>query len=512
MSEHKSPLSERRAGVLLPVSALPSHYGIGDFGPGAYAFVDFLHQAGQRYWQILPLTPTSGALGNSPYSSFSAFAGNPLFISPELLIEEGFIKQEETSLLESLPEHTVDYEKLNVYKTDFLFKVFYNKRYEIQESVEFQDFCQQQAHWLDAYSLYVALKERFNEDGWSVWPDEIRYYAKLNRHVSEELSTQILREKMLQYLFFKQWKDLKEYANDKGVLIVGDLPIYVNYDSADVWSSPRDFQLDDKLCMRHVAGVPPDYFSETGQLWGNPLYDWEQLQSTGYDFWMRRLRHALRMYDVIRIDHFRGLVAYWKVPAQERTAINGHWEQAPVRDFLNHIKDAFPTMPIIAEDLGTITDDVRQVIQDYQLPGMKVLMFAFGDDDQNPYLPHNIDHCAVVYTGTHDNNTVKGWFNHDMNDHERHNLKRYIPHELRDDNVAYELMQMAYHTMANTAIIPLQDVLGLGADARMNTPATVDQNWQWRLQRDQLSFVVAQELKQAADSSGRFSPCLNPTG
>jgi len=501
----KSPIS-RASGILLHVTSLPSNYGIGDLGPAAYAFVDFLAQAGQKYWQILPLNPTATVLGNSPYSSFSGFAGNPLLISPEILAREGFCRLcdiQEDALPESGP---ADYEKTAKYKENLLGKAFEAQSANLEDHAGFQKFlARENERWLDAFALFKSLKKRFDGVPWSEWPPAFRDRdaAELEAH-AVKAAQDILREKFIQYLFFRQWADLRKYCSEKGVRIIGDLPFYPTCDSADVWENKELFKLDKNQCPMVVAGVPPDYFSATGQCWGNPVYQWDVLQRSGYNWWMRRIRHNLEMFDVLRLDHFRGFAGHFEIQALEKTARGGNWVQGPGEDFFHALAKHFPNLPFLAEDLGHITKDVVALRRKFGLPGMRVLQFSFGEDiAENTNAPHNHSENSVVYTGTHDNNTVKGWYQSEITGKDKQRLELYLGHATNEDQIAADLVRLGMVSPARTAIFPLQDILGLAEDARMNTPSTARGNWSWRVSRDQLSPETAAKLKEISRLFGR---------
>jgi len=498
-------LDVRRCGVLMHITSLPSSYGIGDLGPESYAFVDLLAQMKQAYWQVLPLNPTDGAFGNSPYSSISAFAGNTLLLSPEVLVRDGLLSE---SACASCPDFSLDhveFAEVTKYKNTLFeqaFAVFCKKR----DVHSFDTFCSDNASWLDDYALFCALKDEYGEAVWREWPQEIRdrnpqaLSAAHTRH-----SDKVRKEKFLQFLFFSQWLALRTYANEKGVHVIGDMPIYVNYDSVDVWAHTHIFKLDDEKKPQCVAGVPPDYFSETGQLWGNPVYDWEALKKEKYAWWVQRLKESAALFDVVRIDHFRGLVAYWEVDAHEETAMNGSWAPVPVDDLFRTITAEVPSLTVIAEDLGVITDDVRAVMKRFNFPGMKVLLFAFEDDmATNPYIPHNHYKHAVVYTGTHDNNTIVGWFDHDASEKNIKQLSHYLGHDVSRVTVKNDMLRLALQSVAHTVIIPLADIFGLASNARMNKPATGENNWQWRVTKELYQRHHIQEFTDIAQAAGRI--------
>lgn len=494
---------ERGSGVLLHITSLPSPYGIGGLGGGAYAFADFLSKTKQKYWQILPLNPTDPISSNSPYSSISSFAGNPLLIDPDGLVSEGLILKKDAMTISGPPDR-VDYSAVIPFKRELLLKAFgtFRKR---TKNAAYKKFCKEHLAWLDDYALFVSLKTRFDEVAWNEWPAEYR-----DRHddalagAAKELAEPVEREKFIQYIFFSQWSALKKYANAKKVRIIGDIPIYVSYDSADVWAHPEFFKLDDEKRPTVVAGVPPDYFSATGQRWGNPIYRWDALKRTGYRWWFRRMEHMLGSFDIVRVDHFRGFVDFWEIPAHEKTAINGQWDTAPADEFFTMLLKRFPKIPIIAEDLGIITDEVRRVIRKFKFPNMKILIFAFGEDNpDHPYLPQNLPKNCVVYTGTHDNNTVRGWLDREAAGHEKERFLRAVKRAVPDKDLPWEMIRMAMGSPADIAITPMQDILGLGEGSRMNVPATTSGNWEWRLEPGQITPSVRGKLSRMTKSCGR---------
>ncbi len=497
-------MKEKGSGILLHVTSLPSVYGIGDLGPWAYRFGEFLSQGKQSFWQVLPLNPTELIQGNCPYSSTSAFAGNTLLLSPELLFREGLLNQDEMEPLPDFPRQRVDYHAVSDYKRR-LFRFAYRRFRKGKTDGEYERFCAENVHWLDDFAGFITLKEHFGGRAWNQWPAEIRdREEKALAAGKSELAEKIDQEKFLQYLLFKQWFALKNVCNRNGIRIIGDMPIYVTYDSADVWANTGIFKLDAEKAPAGVAGVPPDYFSKTGQLWGNPVYDWEALKKTGYRWWIQRMEHILKLYDQVRIDHFRGLVAYWEVTAGEKTAAGGKWVQVPAEDFFLTLQKHFPLLPILAEDLGVITPDVKEIIRRFGFPGMKVLLFAFGEDKpDHPYLPHTYDKDCVVYTGTHDNNTVRGWFAREAGPAEKARLFKYLGKEVNEDEINWELIGLAMASVARTVIFPLPDVIGLGEEARMNRPGITEGNWEWRVLPEQLTDAFARKLKELTDASGR---------
>lgn len=497
-------MKRRGSGILLHITSLPSQYGIGDLGPRAYEFVDFLAQAQQHFWQILPLNPTDITYDNSPYHTMSAFAYNPLLISPERMIDQGLLKRDEVPLPRFTAER-VDYKKVIAYKKR-LFHRAYEKFKNRGKDHYYERFCSHQAYWLDDFALFVALKGHLHEKVWNQWPVELRDRQRRTlQRVKKDLYEHIEITKFLQYVFYHQWISLKKYCNEKKIHIIGDIPIYVDYDSVDVWTHPEIFRLDRTKRPSVVAGVPPDYFSDTGQFWGNPLYRWDVLKKRNYDWWIERFAHNLQLFDIVRIDHFRGLVAYWEVPATEKTAINGQWVKAPVYDFFGRLTQRFSDLPVIAEDLGTITPDVHEVMHHFKFPGMKVLLFAFGEDNpMHPYLPHTYEHHCVVYTGTHDNNTVRGWFEKEATGQDKKRLFRYLGRNVPVRKLHWELIRLAMMSVANMTIVPMQDILGLGAQARMNRPATSQGNWRWRLSARHPTPALAKKLSRMVEMYGRM--------
>ncbi len=493
----------RSSGILLHPTSLPGRHGIGDLGTAAYQFVDFLVEAGQAFWQILPLGPTG--YGNSPYQSPSSLAGNPLLINLDQLVEEGLLNQGdiEPPYGYFADDSRVNYEAVTTFKESLFSRAYehFESRANGDQKADFARFCQENATWLDDYALYTALKEQF-KTSWNQWDKDIALHKpEAITEWQKRLASQIQLHKFLQYIFYKQWLKLRTYANDHGIRIIGDIPIYVSYDSADVWANSTLFKLDSNGNPTVVAGVPPDYFSATGQRWGNPIYQWDKMSKKGFSWWIDRLRHTFAQVDIVRIDHFRGLESYWEVPAHEETAVNGSWQEAPGVAFFNKLRRVFgEDLPIIAEDLGLITDKVEELRDKFELAGMKVLHFAFGDTSKNPYLPHNYVNNCVVYTGTHDNNTTIGWFNA-MSEQEQQSVQCYMGREGND--ISWELMRLALMSVADVAIFPIQDVLRLGSEARMNMPGTAVGNWEWRLQSHLLDFGMAAGFKTLVRAYGR---------
>ena len=495
----------RASGILLHPTSFPGRYGIGDLGREAYQFIDFLVRSGQQLWQVLPLVPTG--FGNSPYMSFSTMAGNPLLISPDVLQEQGLLHRSDLESVPDFPQDNVDFEGVINWKTPLLKQAARTFKQQATSKLQqaFETFCQQEAHWLDDYALFVSILHQQGGVVWSEWPDELRHrHPQALEQARQHLAEELFLHKFLQFEFFRQWADLKAYANQWGIQIIGDVPIYVAYNSADVWAHPKLFKLDPVAgAPLEVAGVPPDYFSETGQLWGNPIYDWQYMESTNFAWWVQRLRGILDKVDMIRIDHFRGLEAYWSVPAGETTATNGKWVKAPGYALFNAIRSELGSLPIIAEDLGDIDQPVLDMRDHFDFPGMKLLHFAFGSDANNFYLPFNVSHNSVIYTGTHDNNTTIGWYEQDASDYERYRFHQYLgctcPH-----GIAWDMIRLALSSVANQAIIALQDVFSLGANARMNTPSKADGNWGWRYRSEALTDEYRDRLLSMVQIYGRY--------
>lgn len=489
---------KRASGIIMPVFSLPGKYGIGTFGKEAYDFIDFLSDAGQKYWQVLPMGPTD--CGNSPYSSLSVFAGNPNFIDLEQLIEEGTVDRNEVEMID-WGSGDVDYDKVIPGKKKIL-KSAYLKAYgSVKEEVS--DFAENNISWIYDYALYMALKEHFDGLPWYEWEEDIRLREQeaVEKYRSE-LKDSINYHIYVQYLFFKQWDKLKKYAEDKDVEFIGDIPIYAAMDSADVWASPENFQLDEKNMPVDVAGVPPDYFSEEGQLWGNPLYDWEAMKNDGYGWWIRRIGAAERLYDVIRIDHFRGLESYWAVPATEKTAINGEWRKGPGLDFIERIKGWFCGIEIIAEDLGILTDDVRELLKNSGFPGMKVLQFAFDESGNSDYLPHKYDKNCVCYGGTHDNATIKEWL--ETGDKKEIEFAREYFGINKKDNFNFGIIRGGMASVADTFITQMQDYLELGKEARTNIPGIAFGNWKWKMEEGAATKQLAEKILKMTKLYGRY--------
>lgn len=497
----------RSSGVLLHITSLPSPYGIGDLGPEAYHLADLLWQAGQRYWQILPLNPTESGSGNSPYSSHSAFAGNPLLISPDLLVEEGLLTRDDLKH-EKFEDDRVDYEKATAFKREIWQKAFDNYRRNGSEKLhrDYTEFKAEHSAWLQDYSQFVVFKNHFELKSWVDWDNGIKKRdQEAIRQLASELADKIEQEQFLQFLFYRQWDRLKYYCNSRDIIFIGDMPFYVSHDSADVWSNPQYFKLDDEGRPTAVSGVPPDFFSETGQLWGTPVFDWKELEKSNYDWWIRRIEHNLRLFSLLRLDHFRAFSAYWEVPAGEETAMNGKWESSPGFDILTILRERRPEMPIIAEDLGEIDQPVRDLMNQFDLPGMRLLIFAFGDDlaFDSSFLPHNHIKNCIVYTGTHDNSTIQAWYHEEAKKEDLKRLSEYSGHTLSKSNVHEVMNRMAYMSVAQLAIVPIQDILGLGAEAIMNKPSTASNNWEWRIRPGLFTEKEAEKLKKVVQIYGR---------
>jgi 4-alpha-glucanotransferase len=505
----------RSSGILLHVTSLPAPHGIGDLGDAAYQFVDFLERTGQSIWQILPLAPP--AKGNSPYTAYSAFAGNPLLISLARLKDDGWLDAADLADAPQFRDNTVEYDKVGPFKAKLLKRAF--QRFQADgggsEPDAFSTFCQHNRWWLDDYALFMALTDAHDGADWNQWGTHLtqRDAAALSRE-SQRLQREIEHEKFLQYQFFRQWSALKAYANQRGIRILGDMPIFVAYESADVWSHQPLFHLDAAGRRTVVAGVPPDYFSAAGQLWGNPLYRWDALEQTQYAWWIARFRHAREMCDMLRLDHFRGFEAYWEVPADHTTAIDGRWVQGPGRKLFDEARRQLGDLPIVAEDLGSISPEVHQLRDELGFPGMRVLQFGFADDTGWYHQPHNFPRHCVVYTGTHDNDTAVGWFQ-SLSQPQSDGASRNLDHERRTvldythtdgHEIHWNLIRLALTSAADTAVIPLQDILGLGSQARMNTPGTIEGNWRWRYTTEMLTPQVEQRLADLTKSTERRQP------
>jgi len=495
----------RSCGILLHPTSFPSRYGIGDLGREAYQFVDFLVESAQQLWQILPLGPTG--YGNSPYMSFSALAGNPLLLSPDILLEKGLLTPEDIQDIPQFPLDKVDFEKVITWKMPILRQAArnFNQNPNTFKYRQFEGFCNGNSFWLDDYALFMAILDTQGGKPWTEWPDELRNRDwNALKQITFQLAEEIFIQKFLQFEFLQQWTDLRRYTNELNISIIGDIPIYVAHNSADVWANPQLFRLNSQTGQpEEMAGVPPDYFSATGQLWGNPIYNWEQLQETNFEWWVRRVKGILALVDIIRIDHFRGLESYWSVPEGETTAVNGRWIKAPGLALFNKIREKLGVLPIMAEDLGEIDQDVIDLRDHFQFPGMNILHFAFGSESHNPYLPFNINHNSVVYTGTHDNNTTVGWYYDNTSEYGQKHLSEYIGAH-SSHGVAWDLIRLALSSVSNQAIIPLQDIFSLGSDARMNTPGLAEGNWGWRYRAEALNSEYSTRLRDMVMIYGRY--------
>jgi 4-alpha-glucanotransferase len=492
---------DRSSGLLLHISSLPSYGGIGDFGPAAYAFADFLAEAKQRLWQVLPLNPTG--YGNSPYAALSAFAGNPLLISLEKLVEVGWLSAEQIA---GLPGHhgNVHFEEVEQRKWPLLLQAARNflSHHDDQQWARFQRFREENAFWLADWARYSILRQRFATGAWLAWPKEFSHRnADALLRLQKESQGELEVEQAVQFAFDEQWKALRAYCAEREIRFIGDVAIFVNFDSADVWTHPEIFELKKDLTPIRVAGVPPDYFSATGQRWGNPIYKWDMLEKRGFDWWVDRMRRTHALYDIIRLDHFRGFEAYWAIPAEDETAIHGEWVKAPGDALFTALQEKLGDLPIIAEDLGMITREVDALREQFGFPGMRVLQFGFSDRPSHNYLPHRYVTNTVVYTGTHDNDTTMGWWEHGVNETERQAVYIYLNPAPND--VVWALIRAASNSVADVCIFPVQDVLILGSEARMNTPSTPENNWTWRMAPEALSGGQAHGLAQLAEMTDR---------
>jgi 4-alpha-glucanotransferase len=505
---------KRASGILLHPTSLPGRFGVGDLGGEAYRFVDWLASAGQAYWQLMPLGPTG--YGDSPYSSFSAFAGNTNLVSPELLVESGLLDASDIKEVPDLSHERVEYGKVIEYKRGLLEQAFQNFQAKLKEDEglrrDYGGFLGFADVWLDDWALFAALKDEYKGEPWNTWAEGlVRREPAAIEEARQSFAAQVELHKFAQYVFFQQWLKLKRYANERGVRVVGDMPIFVAHNSADVWSRPELFKLGEDGKPLVVAGVPPDAFSATGQLWGNPIYEWERMRSDGFGWWVARVRETLKIVDVVRLDHFRGFAAYWEVPAEHETAEHGRWVEAPGRVLFTALKTALGVeLPIVAEDLGTITPDVHQLRDEFDFPGMRVLQFAFGGDPHDTHLPHEYTHNTVAYTGTHDNDTVVGWFRQrsraDAPEWERRERDLCLKYLGTDGaEIHWDFIRAAQMSVAVLAIAQLQDVLGLDAEARMNTPASTVGNWHWRYADGALTHELAARLREMTVMYGRLN-------
>lgn len=489
----------RTSGVLMPISSLPSPYGIGTMGKAARKFIDFLDKSGQTYWQILPICPTS--YGDSPYQSFSSFAGNPYFIDLEYLCKDGLLKKSECESFDwGGSEKYVDYGTMYESRYALLKKAY--ARFEKKLPEDYKEFCKNEAEWLEEYALFMALKDANNGVAWLEWEKDLKFRKPEAIETAKKKYAQDIEFYcMLQYLFFKQWKELKAYANSKGIEIIGDVPIYVALDSADVWANPTQFYLDKDLDPIEVAGCPPDAFSEDGQLWGNPLFRWDVMKKDDYAWWTKRISAMADLYDIVRIDHFRGFDSYYAIPAKDDTAKNGKWKEGPGMDLFRTLEKKLGKLPIIVEDLGFLTPSVHKLLKDSGFPGMKVIQFAFDSREDSDYLPHNYPEHCVVYTGTHDNDTCMGWMKTAPKPAVKY-AKEYL-NLTKEEGYNWGLMRGAWSSVAEMAIVPMQDLIGLGSEARINTPSTIGNNWKWRATEDQINTKLAKRLYKYMVMYGR---------
>lgn len=480
--------NKRESGILLHITSLPNEQGIGTLGHEAKEFVDFLVNCGQNIWQICPLGPTG--YGDSPYQTFSAFAGNPLLLDMVNLVEKGLLKSKDLEILRHYPREKVDFGEIYRTKNRLLKKAFLG----FKKDDTYQKFCDENDYWLHDYALFMAIKDKFGGKAWSDWPRELKLKVALQL---EQLGTSLLESieyyKFLQFVFMQQWTKLHSYASGKGVKIFGDIPIFVAFDSADAWSNRHLFHFDENANPTVVSGVPPDYFSSTGQLWGNPLYNWQKMKETNFFWWRKRFEHSLKMYDLIRVDHFRGFAGYWAVPAGEKTAVHGSWQPAPGNELFSALTETFGNLPVIAEDLGVITEDVIALKNKFGYPGMKILQFGFGSGNDNPYLPHNYPTNCVAYTGTHDNDTTWGWFIK-LPEDEKRQICAYLG--CKENEICHAMIKAIWQSKARIAIAPMQDWLELGSEARMNTPGKASGNWQWRVRKERLDHILSAKIRE----------------
>ncbi len=500
----------RSSGILLHPTSLPSRYGIGDLGAAAYQFVEFLTASRQSLWQILPLGPTG--YGDSPYQCFSAFAGNPMLISPDKMVESGYLPADALTNVPDFPAHRIDYGWVIHYKNELFDQAFTHFQANASDAQQaaFDQFCAKNAAWLDDFGLFMALKaHHMEQDGgvWNTWPTAIaqREPEAMTRWMDDK-ADEIDRQKFLQFVFFEQWLALKAYANERGIKIIGDAPIFVAYDSADVWANPDLFYLNDDGSPAVIAGVPPDYFSATGQRWGNPLYRWPVMAEDDYGWWQERLKATLTQVDIVRLDHFRGFEAYWEIPAEEETAVVGQWVKGPGLDFFQTMADTMGDLPIIAEDLGVITPEVEAMRDEFDFPGMKILQFAFGGEKNSSFLPHTFPRNAVVYTGTHDNETTVGWYRNASHAEQDH-VRRYTASDGHD--IAWDMIRLAFASVADMAVVPLQDTMSLDNSARMNFPGKASGYWQWRFISAMLTGEIQRRLLEITELYGRIQETGN---
>jgi 4-alpha-glucanotransferase len=493
--ENEKP-PRRSAGILLHITSLPSKFGIGDLGPEARKFAEFLQKGRQHYWQVLPVNPTAAEQGYSPYSSVSSMAGNILLVSPEQLVNDGLLSSRDANRYKSVPSEKVNWRAAHDSRLSLLSLAYRNFNNKKKAHRNFLQFCQRENEWLNDFALFVVIKQQHQNKTWFTWPDMYKNRDPNALSAFYRDNAEAIRfVKWQQFIFFHQWSQLKLYCNQLKVQILGDLPFYVSYDSADVWAHRKIFNISNDGLMTGVAGVPPDYFNSNGQLWGMPTFKWNVLKQTGYNWWAQRIRKNMELFDLLRLDHFRAFADYWEVPSHHATAKHGKWKPGPGHQFLDQMRRILKQLPFIAEDLGDINEAVYALRDDFNLPGMKVLQFAFGTTmPTSDYIPHNFSSNFVVYTGTHDNNTTRGWYANNISNKERRQLDNYVGKVVTEQNVSRELSRLAYSSVAKTVILPMQDVLGLGEKARMNTPASTDNNWQWRLKPKTLTRKIEKEL------------------
>ena len=502
----------RSSGILLHISSLPNRYGIGDLGPTAFEFVDFLVHTNQQYWQVLPLVPVG--FGYSPYASPSTFAGNPLFISPDLLVRDGYLRPEDLNEIPAFPTQQVDFERVLPFKFDVLERAFthFEQHGTDAQTAQFKAYCSENKDWLNDYALFAVLKYVHNGQEWTQWDPALKCRdPHALKEASQIHAKGISMQKFWQFLFSTQWSDLKQYSNERGIKIIGDLPIYVAHDSADVWANKELFQLNADGKQTVVAGVPPDYFSETGQRWGNPIYRWDLMQENQFSWWIRRFESILKQVDIIRLDHFRGFEAYWEVPASEETAVNGQWVKGPHAALFDTLEQTLGRLPIIAENLGVITPEVVELMEKFHFPGMAVLQFAFDGDSSSEFLPHNYPENIIAYTGTHDNDTVNGWWFNDTSTNDPASIERsrrfareYMHITDETHGVHWSFIRTLMGSVAQLVVTPLQDVIGMGSEGRMNTPGTVgDPNWAWRFSSEMLTEEAVEQFRKLTAMYGR---------
>lgn len=489
---------------MLHITSLPSKYGAGDLGPSAYRFADFLADSGQKYWQILPLNPPTVDSIHCPYSALSAFAADPLLISPHQLQKQGLLTTGEIKDLPQFPKGKVNFTHSAALKSK-LFDKAYKRFKNNPPDPAFENFCDENASWLNDYSLFIALRKNLKTGFWCDWPKELRdRNPSAIQIAASKFANTINKHKFLQYQFAKQWTRLKDYCKAKGIRIIGDIPIYVAYDSADVWANPQFFKLSKNKKPAFLAGVPPDHFCKTGQLWGNPVYDWNMLKKNNFSWWIDRIKHNLSLFDMIRIDHFLAFVAYWQIPAANKTAAKGRWIRAPKETFFRTLFKTIPPRSIIVEDLGAITPAVRATVNNLSLTGMRILQYAFSNDPlTNPHYIKNHPKRSVVYTGTHDNNTVMGWFENEIGEKLKQTILKTIHAKPNAKDIHWKLIELAMTSRANLSIIPMQDIMSLGEEARMNTPGTIDNNWNWQITTGQVRAALAKRLRQTTKRTNR---------